>query len=100
MDELFDEQGRVAIEESAAARPFSNFLPGIAGPLGVPLWAFYVNRGQALASFGVETKDNPILEFQPANTAYQATPYTGFRTFLKQSQGADTELYEPFVPGA
>jgi hypothetical protein len=98
MDELFDELGRFVIEGYTVARPFSSFLPGIAGPLGVPLWAFYVNRGQALASFGVETKDNPILEFQPANRAYQTTPYTGFRTFLKLQQGADTVLYEPFAP--
>ena len=93
-----DERGRFLIHDYASRRPFSSFLPGIAGPLGVPLWAFYVNRGQAMASFGIGTKDNPILEFQPANRAYQATPYTGFRTFLKLNQGADTLLYEPFAP--
>ena len=51
--------------------PFASFLPGIAGPLGIPLWAFYVNRGQAMASFGVGSKDAAIMEFQPANKAYQ-----------------------------
>ena len=98
MDQSYDELGRFVIEDYAAARPFSSFLPGIAGPTGIPLWVFYVNRGQALASFGIGTKDNPIIEFQPANKAYQATPYIGFRTFLKLNQGADTLLYEPFAP--
>jgi hypothetical protein len=97
-DFAFDERGRFLIHDYASRRPFSSFLPGIAGPLGVPLWAFYVNRGQAMASFGIGTKDNPILEFQPANRAYQATPYTGFRTFLKLNLSADTLLYEPFAP--
>ena len=26
--------------------PFSSLLPGVAGPQGVPLWCFYVSRGQ------------------------------------------------------
>jgi len=94
----FDEQGRFVIQDYAAGRPFSSFLPGISGLLGIPLWVFYVNRGQAIASFGVENKDNPIMEFEPANKAYQATPYTGFRTFLKLTRGAETAFYEPFSP--
>lgn len=94
----FDEQGRFVIQDYAAGRPFSSFLPGIAGPLGIPLWVFYVNRGQAIASFGVENKDNPIMEFEPANKAYQTTPYTGFRTFLKLTRGGETAFYEPFSP--
>jgi hypothetical protein len=90
----FDEQQRFIIERYDTARPFSSFLPGIAGPVGVPLWVFTVNRGQAIASFGVESKDHPIVEFQPANKAYQLTPYLGFRTFLK----IGTHCYEPFAP--
>jgi hypothetical protein len=97
-DFTFDEQGRFVIRDYAGRRPFASFLPGIAGPLGIPLWVFYVNRGQAIASFGVENKDNPILEFEPANNAYQTTPYTGFRTFLKLKRGEETALYEPFSP--
>jgi len=88
----FDRHGRFILSDYTAARPFASFLPGIAGPLGIPLWAFYVNRGQAIASFGVRSKDTPILEFQPANKAYQLTPYLGFRTFLK----INAALYEPF----
>lgn len=92
----FDAHNRFVIENFAARRPFSSFLPGVAGTLGIPLWVFYTNRGQAIAGFGIEDKDNPILEFQPANQAYQTTPLTGFRTFIKLlGNGA---LYEPFAP--
>ena len=35
------------------ATPFASFLPGIAGTWGIPLWAFYVNRGQGVCSFGL-----------------------------------------------
>jgi hypothetical protein len=76
-----DENGKFLIEDYQRVCPFSSFLPGIAGPLGVPLCFFYVNRGQAIASFGVENKDNPIVEFQPANHAYQLTSILGFRIF-------------------
>src|SRR5512136_945522 len=93
-----DEQGRFAIQDYAGKLPFASFLPGIAGLLGIPMWVFYVNRGQAIASFGIENKDNPIIEFEPANKAYQATPYTGFRTFLKLQRGAGAAFYEPFAP--
>lgn len=94
----FDAQNRFVIENFAAARPFASFLPGIAGPLGIPLWVFYVNRGQAIASFGIENKDHPIMEFLPANKAYQSTPYTGFRTFLKLMRDGTSTFYEPFAP--
>jgi len=97
-DFAFDKRGRFIIRDYAGRRPFASFLPGIAGPLGIPLWVFYVNRGQAIASFGVENKDNPIMEFEPANRAYQTTPYTGFRTFLKLKVGEGSALYEPFSP--
>ncbi|MGD2145605.1 MAG: cellobiose phosphorylase [Anaerolineae bacterium] len=95
---LSDDRGRFILDDFSTARPFSSFLPGIAGPLGVPMWVFYVNRGQAIASFGIENKDNPIMEFEPANKAYQAVPYTGFRTFLKLDRGGAQVLYEPFAP--
>lgn len=75
------------------AGPFSNFLPGIAGAWGIPVWAFYVNRGQALSSFGLKDKDGAISEFYPANKAYSLVPFFGFRTFIKDSQN---NFYEPF----
>jgi hypothetical protein len=96
-----DESDRFTITGYQQQRPFSSFLPGIAGRSGTPLWAFYVNRGQAMASFGVESKDSPIMEFQPANKAYQVAPYTGFRTFLKLGRGSQVQPvtpYEPFSP--
>ncbi len=90
--------GQVIIQNYPAKRPFASFLPGIAGPLGIPLWVFYVNRGQAIASFGIEDKDHPILEYQSANKAYQNVPLTGFRTFIKASGGPRPGFYEPFSP--
>ncbi len=86
------------IKHYPSRRPFSSFLPGIAGPMGIPMWVFYVNRGQGIASFGIESKDTPILEFQPANKAYQLTPTTGFRTFLKLQTPGEHVIYEPFAP--
>lgn len=52
----------------------------------VSVTAFYVNRGQAIASFGTQNKDGGIMKFSTANVAYQQTPNTGFRTFLKGSR--------------
>ncbi len=96
----FDESGRFVLEDFAQLNPFASFLPGVAGPLGIPMWVFYVNRGQAIAAFGIESKDSPIMEFQPANKAYQTVPYTGFRTFIKLSRQGDrsASYYEPFAP--
>ena len=93
----FDPLNRFVIDDYDTLPPFASFLPGIAGPLGIPLWAFYVNRGQAIASFGVGSKDAPIMEFQAANKAYQTVPYTGFRTFIKV-RGAVDGYHEPFSP--
>jgi len=95
-----DTQNRVVIDDYDVLPPFASFLPGIAGPLGIPMWAFYVNRAQAIASFGVESKDAPIMEFQPANKAYQTVSYTGFRTFIKVRDAAGEHYYEPFSVGA
>jgi hypothetical protein len=79
---LFDELGRYIVEDYDTKPPFSDFLPGVAGLYGKPLWCFFVNRGQTVASFGVLSKDYPILEYNPANKAYQSTPFLGFRTFV------------------
>ncbi|MEJ5225460.1 MAG: hypothetical protein WHV44_13470, partial [Anaerolineales bacterium] len=92
----FDPLGRFILPDFQQARPFSSFLPGIAGTLGIPLWVFYVNRGQAIASFGTESKDHPMLEFQPANKAYQQTAALGFRTFVRWRRGSQSGFYEPF----
>lgn len=63
---------------------FASFLPGISGMHGIPIWCYYVNRGQGVVSFGVENKDKAIMEFYPAHEAYQNVKRTGFRTFLKR----------------
>ncbi|MCR4998527.1 MAG: hypothetical protein K6A05_01660 [Lachnospiraceae bacterium] len=72
---------------------FASFLPGIAGIHGIPIWCYYVNRGQGVVSFGVENKDHSIMEFYPAHTAYQNVKRTGFRTFLH----VDGEYREAFA---
>jgi len=72
--------------------PFANFLPGIAGKMGIPLWVFYTNRGQGISGYGIQDKNHPIMAFTPANKAYELTPITGFRTFLK----VNGQMYEPF----
>lgn len=79
----FDENKRFVIEDYNNSKPFSSFLPGIAGKRGIPLWVFYVNRAQAIASFGISNKDNPIMEFHPAFRSYQVVFTHGFRTFIK-----------------
>lgn len=90
---MFDNKGRFLIKDYNKQSPFSSFLPGISGLKGIPIWCFYVNRGQAIASFGSEDKNNSIMEFYPAHQAYQFTKTMGFRTFLK----VDGVFYEPFA---
>jgi len=81
------------IEDYNSAKPFASFLPGIAGVDGIPMWVYYVNRGQGIAGFGIESKEKPILDFVPANIAYRRTEKEGFRTFVK----VDGKVYEAFV---
>lgn len=72
--------------------PFSSFLPGLAGRKGIPLWVYYTNRGQGVNSFGIHNKGNAIMEFNPANTAYENISIKGFRTMIK----CDGSFFEPF----
>lgn len=94
-NQYYDDNLRYIQEEYGRQPTFSSFLPGIAGPFGIPAWCNYNNRGQAVCSFGVENKDHAILEFTAAATAYRQTPLTGFRTFLK----TEGEVVEPFFDG-
>lgn len=71
---------------------FSSFLPGLAGIKGIPLWVYYTNRGQGINSFGIHNKSNAIMEFNPANTAYENTGIKGYRTFIK----CNGNYFEPF----
>lgn len=83
MNEYRYENGQFIIKNYDMKKPFASFLPGIAGLYGIPMWVYYVNRGQLIASFGIENKDHAILDFSPANMAYRRTEIDGFRTFLK-----------------
>ena len=89
------------IENYHLTRPFSSFFPGIAGVWGAPIWVFYVNRGQAISSFGTKDKDHPVLEFRPANQAYQTASVLGFRTLIKvkATKGKDI-FYDAFNSSA
>ncbi|WP_246944891.1 cellobiose phosphorylase [Bacillus pinisoli] len=88
----FNDENYFAINQYDEAKTFSSFLPGIAGVYGVPMWSFYVNRGQAIVSFGVQDKNHAITEFFPANQAYQRVSTNGFRTFVKMNG----KVSEPF----
>ena len=43
-------------------KPFSSFLSGISGKNGIPMWAYYINRGQVISSFGLENKNGSMME--------------------------------------
>jgi hypothetical protein len=85
--------GTFVIENFTQKKLFSNFFPGIAGEWGIPMWVFYNNRGQGISSFGIESKDKAIMEFQPANKAYRMTSTHGFRTFLKVKKSSVEKIY-------
>ncbi len=88
-----DEKNRFVVENYNWAKPFSSFLPGIGGKWGIPLWLYFVNRAQCIASMGVRDKDNAITEFLSFNKACQMVGNQGFRTFVKLKDG---KIYEPF----
>jgi len=94
MDCYLNAQHEFVMEAYDQEKPFSSFLPGIAGLTGIPLWAFYTNRGQGISSFGIEDKNSPMMEFFPANAAYQYVSTYGFRSFLK----IKGQIVEPFAP--
>lgn len=95
MNDYLNERNEFVIEGYDQKKPFSSFLPGISGLKGIPIWAFYANRGQGISSFGIEDKNSTILEFFPANTAYQYISTYGFRSFVKLK---GEKVYEPFAP--
>lgn len=90
------DNGDFIIIDYNSVKPFSSFFPGIAGINGIPMWVFYVNRGQALCGMGTQDKDHPIMEFMPANMAYNQVTRQGFRTFLKFTCNSNFDFYEPF----
>ena len=89
---MFDHNKRFIIEDYTNIPTFSSFLPGISGIKGIPIWCFYVNRGQGVSSFGLRDKNHSIMEFHAAQQAYQNVSTVGFRSFLK----INGNYYEPF----
>lgn len=84
--------GEYCMRDYGRKSTFASFLPGIAGMKGIPIWCYYVNRGQGVVSFGIDNKDHAIMEFYPAHLAYQNVKRTGFRTFIRK----DNEFFEAF----
>jgi len=80
---VFNDKNEFVIENYDKAKTFASFLPGVAGIDGIPMWSFYVNRGQVMGSFGVKDRNSTIMEFFPANVMYQNIERQGFRTFIK-----------------
>lgn len=93
--ELGDD-GSYAVTNYNLAPAFSSFLSGIAGNWGIPAWAYYVNRGQALCTFGVQDKDNCIMEFHSARLHQHRVAQEGFRTFIIIYRDGQKLAYEPF----
>ncbi|MBI9009435.1 MAG: cellobiose phosphorylase [Tenericutes bacterium] len=94
MKEYYFKNEEFIIKNYLHKSAFSNFLPSLAGKKGIPLWTFYVNRGQGISGFGLQNKNHPIMEFTPANKAYESVGQFGFRTFIT----ANGKYYEPFLP--
>ena len=70
-DYYLNEEQAFVIENYDQKKPFVSFLPAVAGILGKPMWVYYVNRGQAVSTFGTNNKNQAIMEFNPANKAYR-----------------------------
>lgn len=96
-NDYIDELGFYVIEDYDKKAPFASFLSGIAGVEGIPMWSFYVNRGQAISSIGIRDKSNCIMEFFPANEAYKMVYSNGFRTFIKVRSNEEEFIFEPFA---
>lgn len=93
---LPDNGGTFVVHDYNRAKPFTDFLPGVAGLWGTPLWCFYANRGQAVACFGIRDKDGAIMEFQSANLHHRRNSFESFRTFIRVRGEGGWHFYEPF----
>lgn len=93
MENKMKESEEFVIKNYGKQSTFASFLPGISGVRGIPIWCYYVNRGQGVVSFGVDNKDHAIMEFYPAHQAYQNVSTTGFRTFIRK----DGKCFEVFT---
>lgn len=99
----FDAFGRYVMQDYDIAKPMSDFLAGIGGKWGIPAWAFFVNRGQGIASFGIKDKNGGIMKFDTAEKVYLNVATQGFRTMLRGQRkgfmGATTSQFthQPFA---
>lgn len=89
---MIESDGKYIMKDYGKKAGFASFLPGISGEYGIPVWCYYVNRGQCITSFGIRDKDHAIMEFFPAHQSYVLTKKMGFRTFVK----IDEKVIEPF----
>ena len=60
---MIDQEMNYVMDDYQKKSLFASFLPGIGGEHGIPLWCYYINRGQAISCFGVQDKDHSIMEF-------------------------------------
>ena len=92
MEEEYGQSKKFLIENYGKKEHVCKLSSRHSGEKGIPIWCYYVNRGQCVVSFGVDNKDHSIMEFYPAHQAYQNVKTTGFRTFVKK----DGKVTEPF----
>ncbi|MFR8317102.1 MAG: hypothetical protein ACLU94_03035 [Catenibacillus sp.] len=92
---MIDQEMNYVMDDYQKKSLFASFLPGIGGEHGIPLWCYYINRGQAISCFGVQDKDHSIMEFYPAHQAYERTSTMGFRTFLKINGTYKEAFFDP-----
>jgi len=91
---FYFENDKFVIRNFDRQRSFFSFLPGVAGKDGIPLWAFYTNRGQGIAGFGVCDKATPITAFNSACIAEADVVLNSFRTYIK-IDGKTIPCFEP-----
>ena len=48
-ESTLDTNGAYVMKDFDKRKPMANFLNGIGGVWGIPMWAFYVNRGQVFS---------------------------------------------------
>lgn len=92
MEHYFLKNNTFTIKDYENCKTFASFLPALAGKDGKPLWVFFTNLAQGVSSFGVNSKDTPIIPFESATLAYQNIANKSFRSFLK----IDGRMYSPF----
>lgn len=81
------------IENYGKKSTFASFLPGISGEKGIPIWCYYVNRGQCVVSFGVDNKDHSIMEFYPGTSGVPECENDRIPYFCKKRWKSDGAFF-------